>query len=149
MKASDRWTKRCFSARRLCVRQFVQFIVSVIKAQVDADHDDIDHIKHEHVCDVMRNDLSGNAAYVAHPDQTLEQEAFPLGRSGFDGLIDGQRPGKTETDDHCRFKYLCHFYMLPFFAQLVALTAYQKTGRIASPRPVSFLCPEEYNGGRP
>ena len=90
------------------VARIVQLFVAEIDEQVRADSQQIEDIHGQHLGDVVRDQLRGDAADVAEDDQQNEREAHAA-RGGRTVIVDDRdRPRKATAQQHHGFKDILH-----------------------------------------
>ena len=97
------------------VSQFIQLRIAEIKAYIDGNLDEVEHIEEETEnendgaqrartfqriaqCKHL-NGLTGNTECITDQQENLKEQTLALGGSGNERLADGNRPGKTEAEN--------------------------------------------------
>ena len=60
----------------------VQSYISEIQADINRYHHNIEDIENKHICNVVCDDFSDNAADIAKPNKNFEKQTFPFSCPG-------------------------------------------------------------------
>ena len=84
----------------------VETAVAEVDDQVAGNHDHIQCIEENNI--VRRVDqLVDDPTDISEDDNQQKDQAFPLGGAGHIRFVHRRRPGRTETQQHHQFEYLC------------------------------------------
>ena len=112
----------CFFTHNLCLILssgfFIQFYISEIQNHIDCDFCNIQEIEcpgqHENPASlrilVVLQEFVDDSEYITNPDEYFKEQALSFCSSGNPGFADGNRPGKSEAQNHqCFQKVADHF----------------------------------------
>lgn len=88
------------------------FLVDEVNHHVRRDNHKVEQVRDQNVVEAMHDDLRRDASQVAGDNEQGEGKAHALGAVRLDVADKGERPGKSEADQHNRFQKLTHCLFL-------------------------------------